>query len=77
MVTENKLREEIWIAVLEGVPVNVFGNRPEAVKWLLSVLKQDIKDFTGQDKPCEYDYEPEIRGLKIIRIKKREAFLGL
>jgi hypothetical protein len=67
-----------WICVRnDDTVVNIFKNREEGVKYLKDLLKQTLKDFDKQDKPCGFDYPIIIPELKIIPVEKRESFLSL
>ena len=41
------------------------------------LLKQTLKDFDKQDKPCEYDYNIKVIGFEIKPVEERKSYLGL
>ena len=68
---------EHWIVSRNNEVIAVFDTRKQAVYYLKEMLEQTLKDFAKQDRTNEYDYEITIPELKIFKIKRREAYLGL
>jgi hypothetical protein len=69
--------EENWIVLRDDEPVASFKTREKAIGWLKSALKQTLSDFDKQDKPCEYDYNVEIKKINIRRVIQRKYYLGI
>lgn len=65
-----------WLATIDGKPCGSFETRELAIKWLKPLLKQNLKDFDKQDKPCEFTYPVEMRKIEIKRYEQRKTFLG-
>ncbi len=70
-------KEQKWIEIRNGEVRNVFKNREDAVKHFKALLKQTLKDFDKQDKPCEYDYPIKIPQIEIKPVDERESYLSL
>ena len=71
------MKEQSWIETRNGEVRNVFKNREEAVKHFKKLLKQALKDFDKQDKPCEYDYAIKIPEIEFKPVEERDSSLGL
>ncbi len=69
--------EQNWIEIRNGEVRNVFKNREEAIKHFKKLLKQTLKDFEKQDKPCEYDYAIKIPEIKFEPVEARDPRLSL
>jgi len=70
-------KERAWIAFRGGEPCEVFAKREQAVKWLKGLLKQTLKNYQEQDKPCQFDYEILFERLEIRRVRFRTEDMGL
>jgi len=65
-----------WLATRDGIPCGSFDSREKAISWLKKILRQISTDFDKQDKPCEFDYPVDIKGIKIKQYEEREPYLG-
>jgi len=71
-----KIYKIFWLATLDGELCGSFESREDAVKWLKKLLKQNLKDFDKQDKPCEYTYPVILKKIEIKQYEEREPYLG-
>ena len=66
-----------WIALIDGEVCNAFDSREDAVKWLIGVIKRELRDLRGQDRPNSgYDYSIILRKIEIKPVKPRPTYLG-
>jgi len=67
-----------WVLQRGDDIVGTFGNRHEAVKHLLKMIKQTSEDLKNQAKiKSEFDYNIDHPRIQIYRIEIRPAYLGL